>query len=279
MNEILNQLSPLFIALFLATAMLSLGMDLKFGQITAALGNRRLMGAGLLSSVVIMPVLAVALTLLIPMDEALKLGFLLYALAAGVESGPKFVHMAKGNSAFAIGLLIVQISITVVCLPLAISLMVADVQIDRSMVLLKLLLVVALPLGAGLLLNARRPALAARFSPAIHRLSMTLLLLVLAHLFYANFATMLSIEASALIAAVLFFAIAFPIGYALGGPSRADRRALGIMSFARNAAISMMIATQVFPDQPRVLAMVVVLALMTFIVTAAITAWLGRTEP
>ena len=279
MNAILTQLSPLFIALFLATAMLSLGLDLKVGQIIGALRNHRLMAAALLSSIVLVPLIALALSLLIPMDEGLKIGFLLYALAAGVESGPKFVQMARGNSAFAIGLLMVQITITVVCLPLLISLMVPDVQIDRSAVLLKLLLVVALPLAIGLYVRDRKPALAARFSPGIHKISMTLLLLVLAHLFYANYETMLSVEAAALVASLLFFAIAFPIGYALGGSSRADRRALGIMSFARNAAISMMIASQVFAQEPKVIAMVVVLALMTFVLTAAVTFWFSRTAP
>lgn len=279
MNAILTQLSPLFIALFLATAMLSLGLDLRVGQIIGALRNRRLMAASLLSSVVLVPLVALILTLLIPMDEALQTGFLLYALAAGVESGPKFVQMARGNSAFAIGLLMVQITITVVGLPLAISYVVPDAQINRSTVLLKLLLVVALPLGIGLFVRARNQALAARLSPGLHRTSMILLLLVLAHLFYANFDTMLSVEPFALLASLLLFAIALPIGYALGGPERADRRALGIMSFARNAAISMMIASQVFPQEPKVMAMVVVLALMTFVTTAAVTAWFSRTAP
>lgn len=279
MNAILTQLSPLFIALFLATAMLSLGLDLRVGQIIGALRNRRLMAASLLSSVVLVPLVALILTLLIPMDEALQTGFLLYALAAGVESGPKFVQMARGNSAFAIGLLMVQITITVVGLPLAISYVVPDAQINRSTVLLKLLLVVALPLGIGLFVRARNQALAARLSPGLHRTSMILLLLVLAHLFYANFDTMLSVEPIALLASLLLFAIALPIGYALGGPERTDRRALGIMSFARNAAISMMIASQVFPQEPKVMAMVVVLALMTFVTTAAVTAWFSRTAP
>jgi BASS family bile acid:Na+ symporter len=153
------------------------------------------------------------------------------------------------------------------------------VGIDRSAVLMKLLLVVALPLAIGLYFSDRKPALAARFSPGIHKTSMILLLLVLAHLFYANFDTMLSVELSALATSLLFFAIAFPVGYALGGSSRADRRALGIMSFARNAAISMMIASQVFAQEPKVIAMVVVLALMTFVITAAVTFWFSRSEP
>jgi BASS family bile acid:Na+ symporter len=246
------------------------------GQLVAPLRNYRLMIRGLLAGLVAPALVAFTLINLIPMDQATQIAFILVVLAAGAEGGPKFVQMAGGNSAFALGLMAVMLTVTVVGMPLAISLMVPDAQIERGAVLLKLLMAVALPLGFGLLIRARRQALADRLSPSLHRISMILLVLVLAQLLYANFGTVLAIEPSTLAAALLLFATTGAIGYGMGGPERADRRAMSIMTFARAASISMMIASQAFAHEPKVMAVVVVLGIMTFVTAACLAAWFRR---
>ena len=277
MNALLTQSLPLAIAVFLATAMFSLGLDLRMAQIVESLRNRRLMVVSLIASVVVVPMIALALAGVIPMDDSLRTGFLLYAFAAGTEAGPKFVQMAKGNAAFAVGLLAVLIVITVVGVPMVISFVVPDAHVDRGKVLLKLLLAVGMPLGIGLYISERREQLAVRLSTVMHRAAMILLLLVLAQLFYVHFDAMLSLQSGALAAGLLFFPIAFGVGYAMGGPERADRRALAIMAFARSASIAMMIAGQVFAHDPKVMAMIVVMAMLTVTLTASASLWLRRT--
>ncbi len=273
----MTQLSPLAILAFLVTAMFGLGLDLTMGQLVAPWRNYRLMVRGLLAGLVAPALVAFTLIKLIPMDQATQVAFMLVVLAAGAEGGPKFVQMAGGNSAFALGLMAVMLTVTVVGMPMAISVMVPDAQIERGAVLLKLLMAVALPLGFGLLIRARRQALADRLSPSLHRVSMILLLLVLAQLLYANFGTVLAIEPSTLAAALLLFATTGAIGYGMGGPERADRRTMAIMTFARAASISMMIASQGFPHEPKVMAVVVVLGIMTFMTAACLAAWFRRT--
>ena len=277
MNELMTQLSPLAIVAFLVTAMFGLGLDLTVGQLVAPLRNYRLMIRGLLTGLVAPALVAFALINMIPMDQATQVAFILVVLAAGSEAGPKFVQMAGGNSAFALGLMTVMLTVTVIGMPMAISLMAPDAQIERGAVLLKLLMAVALPLGIGLLIRARRQSVADRLSPSLHRVSMILLVLVLAQLIYANFGTILAIEASTLAAALLLFAITAATGYGLGGPERADRRALAIMTFTRAASISMMIASQAFRHEPKVMAVVVVLGVMTFVTAGCLTAWFRRT--
>ena len=277
MNALLTQSLPLTIAVFLATAMVSLGLDLRLAQIVEPLRNGRLMAFSLITSVIVVPMIALALAGVIPMDNSLRTGFLLYAFAAGPEAGPKFVQMAKGNAAFAVSLLAVLIVITVVGLPMVISFVVPDAHVDRGKLLLKLLLVVGMPLGIGLYVSARREHLAVRLSRGVHRAAMVLLLLVLTQLFYVHFDAMLSLQSGALAAGLLFFPIAFVAGYAMGGPERANRRALAIMAFARSGSISMMIAGQVFADDPKVMAMIVVMAMLTVTLTASASLWLRRT--
>jgi hypothetical protein len=49
------------------------------------------------------------------------------------------------------------------------------------------------------------------------------------------------------------------------------------MTFTRAASISMMIASQAFTHEPKVMAVVVVLGVMTFMTAACLTAWFHRT--
>ena len=93
-----------------------------------------------------MPLLALAVTALIPMDEALRTGIVVYAIAAGTEGGPKFVQMIKGNSAFAFGLLALLLIFTVTLVPLIIPLVIPNAEIHTGALVIKLLMVVALPI-------------------------------------------------------------------------------------------------------------------------------------
>jgi len=259
-NEILNQAVGPFIAIFLVTAMFSLGLDLTIGQIGLALRKRRLVLVSLLVNFVAIPLLAIAISRIIPMERALQLGIVLYAFSAGTEGGPKFVQMVQGNTAFAFGLLVLMLIFTVTLVPLLLAWVMPGAHIPITALIGKLLLVVALPIGLGLYINGRYAKLAARLNPIFHRLAMVLLWLLFVLLVYVNLDAIATLPTNALLAGLLFFVAAFAVGYLGGGPAQENRRALAIMSFARNGSISMMIAREVFTDDPQVLVMVTVMA-------------------
>ena len=264
-HELLRQSLPSTIAVFLASAMFSLGLGMTVGQIVEPLRNRRLIAVSLFANFVLVPLFALGLASVIPMDRALQTGFLLYAFASGAESGPKFVQLAAGNAAFALGLLVPMTVITVFGLPMVISLVVPDVHVARGAVLLKLLVVVAVPVGIGLYLRARYRAFATRLGAAIHRLWTVLVFVVIAQLVYVNFDAILDLRLNALLAGALMFAFACACGYALGGPDRANRRALAIMTFARGSTLALMIGGQVFAHDPKVLVIITVMSIMSVV--------------
>jgi BASS family bile acid:Na+ symporter len=265
MQQILAQTLPLVALAFLASAMFSVGLDLTTRQIVEPLKDRRLVGAALVGNLVLVPLIALAIARLFPIDAALAIGIVVYALAAGTEGGPKFVQLAKGNAGFAVGLLAVLLSVTVVCMPMALSLAVPDAHIDRGSLLVKLFMAVVVPIGAGLSIRAARPAMADRLSAFMHRAVLVLLALFFVQVIVVNYAAMLALQPAALLGAALYFAAAFAIGYVLGGPRTENRRALAIMTFVRNAPIAMTTASQVFAHEPRVLVMVTVMAAMSVV--------------
>ena len=270
MDEILRQSVPLGIAIFLVTAMLSLGLDMTVKQVMEPLRNRRLVTKSVLISALVVPLMAIVLTRVIPMEQALATGLVLYALAAGTEGGPKFVQLVHGNTPFASGLLAVLLTVTVIFLPMVINLVIPGAQISLGPVVVKLLVLVPLPIGLGMLVNARLTDLAERIKPAIHRLSMIFLALVFTLIVYVNIEAILSLQSTALLAGVLLFALSYAAGYAAGGPAVENRKALAFMTFARNGSISMLIAGQVFSDEPQVLVMATLMAAGSVVVAVLV---------
>ena len=260
MADTLQQFVPLAIAIFLVTAMFSLGLDLTVRQIMTPLRNRRLVFVSILTSALVVPLIAIVLSRVIPMEQALATGLVLYALSAGTEGGPKFVQLVNGNTPFAFGLLAVLLTVTVIFLPLVINLAIPGAEVSLVEVVVKLLLLVALPIAVGMVLNARLPAFAGRISPPVHRLSMIFLGLLFFLVIYVNLDAILSLQLTALLAGLLLFALSYGAGYAAGGPAAENRKALAIMTFARNGSISMLIAGQVFTDEPQVLVMTTLMA-------------------
>jgi predicted Na+-dependent transporter len=270
MDEILRQSVPLAIAIFLVTAMLSLGLDLTLKQIMEPLRNRRLVIKSVLISGLAVPLVAIALTQALAMEQALATGLIVYALAAGTEGGPKFVQLVKGNTALAFGLLGVLLTVTVVFLPLAINLAIPGAEVSVGDVVVKLLLLVALPIAVGMVVNARAADLAARISPGVHRLSIIFLAILFFLVIYVNIEAIVSMQSTAVLAGMLLFAITYGVGYAAGGPVVEDRKALAFMTFARNGSISMLIAGQVFIDQPQVLVMATLMAAGSVVVAVVV---------
>jgi BASS family bile acid:Na+ symporter len=279
LREFLTQYVGLFIVIFLVTAMFSLGLDLTVRQIIEPLKNKRLVSMSLLTNAIAVPLLAFALTSVIPMHEGFRIGIILYALAAGTEGGPKFVQIVKGNAAFALGLLVLLLTFTVVCLPIVLSFAVGDFDFPRGQLVIKLLVLVALPIGLGLLLNAKAKSVADKLNPIMHRLSMLFLWTVFFILIYVYYGDIIALEGGALLAGLAFFVLAFLAGYFSGGPEWQNRRALGIMTFARNGSIAMMIARDVFTDEPKVLVMATVLAAGSVIGAVLIVVVMGRSVP
>ncbi len=276
MNELLSQAAGPLVALFLVAAMFSLGLDLTVREIVGSLRDRGLVTKSLLVNLVLVPLLAVALTSLIPMHEGLRIGIVVYAIAAGTEGGPKFVQMIGGNTAFAFGLLVLLLFFTVAVVPLLLPLVVPHAEIDTGALVVKLLLVVALPICVGLLLNRFYPKRAARISPFAHHLAMFLLYGVIVLLIYVNFQEIVALQSSALLAGLLFFVLAFAAGYLAGGPDRRNRRALGIMTYARNGSISMLIAGDVFADNAQVLTMATIMTVSSVILVVLIVSAFKR---
>ncbi len=117
LNDFLSTIAGISGLLFVVTSMLAMSFSLSVQQMTQPLKNVRLVTLALLANFVLVPLLALAITRLIPLDQSLQIGVILFGCAAGAPFIPKLVQGAKGNVAYAVGLMFLTMVVTIFYLP------------------------------------------------------------------------------------------------------------------------------------------------------------------
>ena len=272
----LERAVPVATLVFVVSSMLSVGLGLNVGQITAPLRNLRLVAMSLLANFVLMPVGAVVLARALRLVEPLAVGLLLLGVAAGAPFLPKLAQIAKGNLAFAVALMVLLTVITVAYLPLVLPLFLPGVSVNPAKIAVSLVLLMLLPLAGALVVNAKLPAAAARVKPVVDRLSTLGLVLVVLLLVVANFSNVLSLFGTgAILAGLLFIALGYAVGWALGGPGADTRLVLGLGTAQRNIAAALVVGGQSFSN-PSVVVMVVVVAVVSLLILLPLSRVVAR---
>ncbi len=276
MHEILSKVLNPLIIVYMVSSLLEAGLGLTVRQIVEAIRNIRLVVSAVVASYVIVPLIAVMVSWLFGLEEHLKIGLILFSMTAGAEPAPLAVGFAKGNVGLGVGLLAIQLSITVIYVPMLLGLFLPEVQIDRAGLLLKLVVLVGGPIGSGLFLKARYERVAALLKPYMKKASLLLTFMALGLIVILEHERLFQVIGTGAIgAAFIFFAANVTIGHLLGWPEKENRRALMVMTGLRNTTMALMIASQVFAD-PDELIMIVVAAAMQICTVVPLSLYLGR---
>src|SRR5947207_5310926 len=264
--ELLQKASSVAMLAFVLSSMLAMGLNLTVGQIITPLRNVRLVTLSLLVNFVLMPLAATGLATLLRLDEPLGIGLLLLGSAAGAPFLPKLAQIARGNLAFAVGLMVLLMVITVGYLPLVLPLLLPGVSVNPAKVARSLFLLMLLPLAGALVVRARFAEVDARTKPVLDRLSNLSLILLVLLITVANVNNVLAVFGTrGILAGLLFIAMGFAIGWMLGGPDTGTRRVLPLGTAQRNIAAALVVGSQSFSD-PKVVVMVVVVAIVGLLI-------------
>jgi BASS family bile acid:Na+ symporter len=261
---------------FVISSMLAMGLGLTIHEIIAPLRNIRLIVLSLVANFVLMPFVAIALARVLRLDEAFGVGLLLLGTAAGAPFLPKLAQIAKGNLAFAVGLMVLLMVITVGYLPVALPLLLPGVSVNPMQIARSLFLLMLLPLAGALAVKAKFPDAAGRAKPVLDRLSNLSLILLIALLTAVNLKSVLAVFGTGgILAGLLFLAVGYGIGWVLGGPTADTRRVLGLGTAQRNSAAALVVSRQSF-DDPNVVVMVVVVAIVGLLILMPLSRWLAK---
>ncbi len=276
MAEIISVLANLATLIFVISSMLALGLSLTVQQIIQPLKNVNLVARALTVNFVLVPLVAYLLKTVIPLDPSLGVGLILLATAAGAPFLPKLAQAAKADVAFSVGLMVLLMVVTVVYVPLVLPLLLPGVAVNPLDIARSLIILMLIPLAIGLVMKARYPDIATSLQPQMAQASTVSLLAVFVLMLVLNFRTMIAaIGSGAIITAIIFILVALALGYFLG-PTPATRPVMGLGTAQRNIAAAMVVATGNFSDDPNVLTMILVGALLMLVILMPAAGELGK---
>ncbi|MDD1666963.1 MAG: bile acid:sodium symporter [Methanomicrobiales archaeon] len=244
--QVLYGIGYFFIYVFVLSSMFLTGLSATPGDLLEPVRDRRLLGVALCTNFVLVPLLALVLIALIPMNEQLAGGLLLVSIAAGAPTTMKVAQVTGGNVARAVSLTILMTMVTIVIMPLLLPIILPWAQADPLEVTRNLVVLILIPIILGLLLRSRSPALAGRLTPVMDwtsDISTAIILLTLGIVFLLRLGGFAGSSSGALAipVAILFTLGALGLGYLLGGFSEGSREEIAFGAGSRNITAALVV--------------------------------------
>ena len=277
MTEILATLAQLSVLVFVIGSMASMGLSLKIPQIIAPLKDIKLVILAMVANFVLVPLVAIVITLIIPLDESVRIGLILLSTAAGAPFLPKLAEVAKGSTAFSVGLMVLLMVVTIVYLPLVLPLLLSGVEVNPWAIAQSLIVMMLIPLAIGLFVNARYEEAAAKIQPTFGQASNIALLVLTVLGLVLNFRAMIDLVGSlGILAGIIFIVLSLVVGYLLGmtGSDSGIRSVMGLGTAQRNISAALVVGAQNF--DPSVITYLMVIAVIGLVVLMPVAGELGK---
>jgi predicted Na+-dependent transporter len=247
LNDFFSAIAGISGLLFVVTSMLAMSLSLSVTQMTQPLKNVRLVILALLANFVLVPLLAFAIIKIIPMDQSLQIGVILLGTAAGAPFIPKLVQGAKGNVAYAVGLMFLIMVVTIFFLPIILPVLLPGVEINPWDIAKSLIVTMLIPLVIGMLIKSHSPDVAEHWAPVMQKISGLSILVLLVVGLGLNVSNIIGFIGTRGIGAMIILILgALLIGLLFGGRDPGVRSAMGLSTANRNGAAALLIATQNF---------------------------------
>jgi BASS family bile acid:Na+ symporter len=278
-----SALTTIGLPLALAIIMFGLGLDLTVADFQRVGRAPRAVAVALACQVVVLPLVCFGLVVLFDLPALLGIGMLLLAASPGGTTANLFSHLFRGDVALNITLTAINTVIAVVTLPLITGLAIAyyDRQDDVSMPLaeiVKVFALILLPVGIGMLVNARAPGFARRMDKPVRIGSAVILAVLVIGILLDQIENVGDYLADVGLIAALFCAISLAIGYVVprafgvtGPQAIASSMEVGV----HNATLAIFVAVEVL-DEVEISVPAAVYSLVMFLFAAVWGSWVAR---
>lgn len=277
MEVILQPLASFSVLIYIVTTMLSMGLKFYPKQFLEPLKDKNLIIKSLAANFVLIPALTYLILQLIPLESGLAIGLGLMAAGAGSPFMLKMVQFMKADMTFAVGLMLILSTVTLIYMPLVLSLLLPGVSVNPLSIAVSLLVLIFLPLIIGTVLKLKQGKIAETIQPIFNQLSNIFIVLVVVLYLGLNYKDFLTVFGTgALIASLIFVLAAFLIGYLLGGPSKNTKSVLGMGTAIRNSSAAFVVAVTNFSSEYDVMAMIIVVYILSIIVMLMVSSGMSR---
>lgn len=164
-------LLKLALVVFLAGNLLDMGLRLNPQEALRGLRNVRFVAYTVIWGFVLVPALAVAIPLVIPLDPAYATGLVLLGMTPCAPFLPAMVARARGDMGFTAAFMFITAVGTVLFMPVAVPLLVNGLTVSTWAIAKPLVVLILLPLAVGMAVLQIWPAAAAKVQPVVKRIT------------------------------------------------------------------------------------------------------------
>jgi BASS family bile acid:Na+ symporter len=277
MEVILQQFANLSVLIYIVATMLSMGLNFFPKQFLEPLKDKKLILKSLAANFILLPIVTYIILQVIPLDQGLAIGLVLMAAGAGSPFMLKLVQFMKADMAFAVGLMLILSIVTLIYMPLVLSILLPGISVNPTSIAVSLLVLIFLPLIVGTAIKSRYGEIAKTIQPTFNQISNIFIFIVVILYLGLNYKDFLAVFGTgALMAAIIFVLAAFTIGYLLGGPSKNTKSVLGMGTAIRNSSAAFVVAVTNFSSEYDVMAMIIVVYMLSIIIMMIISGEMGK---
>ena len=202
----------------------------------------------LLSIFVVMPIVAIILIKLLPMDPVLETTLVALSVSPVPPVLPNKAIQEEGQKSFTYGLLAAVSIISVFVIPMAFRFMDAIFQKDNSFsddaTVRTIGLTILVPILGGMVILYFMPRLAARFADPLHKLGGTLLMVGFLPVLISLLPMIFTLIGSGwALVSIVFAVVGVTVGYFFGGPANSIRKVLALATASRHPAVAIALVT------------------------------------
>jgi bile acid:Na+ symporter, BASS family len=225
--------------------------DLTWEQLRRVLKSPKAPAIGLVAQFGILPAVAFGVGRYLTGVPSVALGLLPVTCCPGGALSNYLTGVARGDVATSVSMTTVSTLFSLVLTPLLVALwasmnpstraVLQDIQMDPKRVVMTLLVMLIVPVTAGMLLRAKRPHTADKIRVWMRRIAGIVFAAVVAMIIGGNIKSLALFAKVALVLVLLTFVIAVALGWALAwltGLVAADRRAVAIEVATQNVALA-----------------------------------------
>ena len=252
--DVLQQIPTKVINYLLGVVMFGMGLALNLQDFKIVFSRPKDVIIGCLAQFTIMPLLALGLSRLFSLDEALALGVVLVGCCPGGTASNVITYLAKGDLALSVGMTGVSTLLAPVMTPLLTwALAGKSVDVDVAGMLLSILWVVILPIVVGLIVKGFWPKFTEKAIDYLPAVSTIAIAMIVAIVIGASASKLLAGGMIIILVVILHNLCGLSLGYLIGrllGLSEPKKRAISIEVGMQNSGLASSLATLHFAAYP-----------------------------
>jgi len=239
--------------------MFGMAIDMKAEDFLRVLRSPKGPVIGLIAQFLLLPAFTFLLTLVLPVMPSIALGMMLVAACPGGNLSNLLTYLARGNAALSVSMTAVSSVAAIIMTPLNVSLwgslnpktqaILHQVSLSPLDVLGTIILILGLPMVAGITVSRMFPGLADKVRRPVKIFSMLFFLVVVAFALKANWDYFVTYVGVIFFVVLVHNALALSVGYGastvFGLPKR-DRRAVCIEVGIQNSALALVLIFDFF---------------------------------